>query len=197
MYLSSARAAGPVFQRDGPPTEMSIELTADAMNDQLTVISMVAPSPDWFSGVASLDLCNHNTGEWKDSITMDLKAYDAGTDGCFERCPEHQKHPHAPRNTSDVCWIYCFYATILGAQALIPGGATTPLTTGMPREQIEDAFATPFLPVGEGGCPAIAPPPLPDAAAASRKRRTNKPAWRERAAIAAELYRAVADEQQE
>ena len=80
MYLSSARAAGPVFQRDGPPTEMMIELKADAMNDQLTVISMVAPSPDWFSGVASLDLCNHNTGEWKDSITLDLKAYDAGTD---------------------------------------------------------------------------------------------------------------------
>jgi len=41
---------------------------------------MVAPSPDWFSGVASLDLCNHNTGEWKDSIKLDLKAYDAGTD---------------------------------------------------------------------------------------------------------------------
>ena len=80
MYLSSARAAGPVFQRDGPPTEMTIELTADFMNDQLTVISMVAPSPDWFSGVASLDLCNHNTGEWKDSIKLDLKAYDAGTD---------------------------------------------------------------------------------------------------------------------
>ena len=78
-YLSSARAAGPVFQRDGPPTEMMIELTADSMHDQLTVISMVAPSPDWFSGVASLDLCNHNTGEWKDSITLDLKASDAGT----------------------------------------------------------------------------------------------------------------------
>lgn len=79
MYLSSARAAGPVFQRD-ETTEMMIELTADAMHDQLTAISMVAPSPNWYSGVASVDLCDHDTGEWKTDITMDLKVYDAGTD---------------------------------------------------------------------------------------------------------------------
>uniref|UniRef100_A0A7S2E0Y0 Uncharacterized protein n=1 Tax=Haptolina brevifila TaxID=156173 RepID=A0A7S2E0Y0_9EUKA len=69
----------------------------------------------------------------------------------------HQKHQ--PRNTSDTCWIYCFYATILGAPALVPGGATIPLKTGMPRAQIEAAFNAPFSDESQGGCPAINVPP--------------------------------------
>jgi len=39
---------------------------------------MVAPSPDWFVGVAGLLLIED--GQWVESKTILLKVYDAGTD---------------------------------------------------------------------------------------------------------------------
>lgn len=44
----------------------------------LTMLSMIAPSPDWMIAVNSLEL--RDGGNWKTSITMDLFAYDAGTE---------------------------------------------------------------------------------------------------------------------
>ncbi|MDA7915733.1 spondin domain-containing protein [Verrucomicrobia bacterium] len=44
-----------------------------------TVITMIAPSPDWFAGVAGLSLLDEN-GNWQDSIVVSLDLYDAGTD---------------------------------------------------------------------------------------------------------------------
>lgn len=39
------------------------------------------PSPDWFVGIDSLDLCEG--GQWKQEVTLDLHPYDAGTDSGF------------------------------------------------------------------------------------------------------------------
>uniref|UniRef100_A0A8C4XD27 Spondin domain-containing protein n=1 Tax=Erpetoichthys calabaricus TaxID=27687 RepID=A0A8C4XD27_ERPCA len=39
------------------------------------------PSPDWFTGVDSLDLCDG--GHWKPRVTLELRPYDAGTDSGF------------------------------------------------------------------------------------------------------------------
>lgn len=39
------------------------------------------PSPDWFVGVDSLNLCEG--GQWKQEVTLDLQPYDAGTDSGF------------------------------------------------------------------------------------------------------------------
>ena len=44
----------------------------------VTLVSMVAPSPDWFLGVNSLSLLEE--GSWVDSVVIELFAYDAGTD---------------------------------------------------------------------------------------------------------------------
>ena len=44
----------------------------------LTLVSMIAPSPDWMIMVNSLDL--RENGQWKTSITVDLYPIDAGTD---------------------------------------------------------------------------------------------------------------------
>lgn len=44
----------------------------------VTLVSMVAPSPDWFVGVRALSLLD--AGQWVDGLTVDLYAYDAGTD---------------------------------------------------------------------------------------------------------------------
>ena len=40
---------------------------------------MIAPSPDWFIGVNSVNLLDTNSN-WKTSISLDLYAYDSGTD---------------------------------------------------------------------------------------------------------------------
>lgn len=46
----------------------------------VTLISMVAPSPDWIIGVNGLDLYDESLGDWNQQVTVDLKVYDAGTD---------------------------------------------------------------------------------------------------------------------
>ena len=45
----------------------------------VTLVSMVAPSPDWFVGVNSVDLRDEN-GEWRSRVNMGLRILDAGTD---------------------------------------------------------------------------------------------------------------------
>ena len=45
----------------------------------LSLITMIAPSPDWFVGVDSFDLCG-NAGRWKDNVMINLLPWDAGTD---------------------------------------------------------------------------------------------------------------------
>ena len=51
---------------------------ADPLRTQLTLVTMIAPSPDWFVGVGGLDL--RDTKNWRDTIVVDLFGYDAGTD---------------------------------------------------------------------------------------------------------------------
>lgn len=49
----------------------------------ITLVSMVAPSPDWFIAVNSLNLRSGNNSinnGWKASFTIDVFVYDAGTD---------------------------------------------------------------------------------------------------------------------
>ena len=44
----------------------------------VTLVSMLAPSPDWFVGVGGLRLLEQ--GAWVDTLVVDLFTYDAGTD---------------------------------------------------------------------------------------------------------------------
>jgi len=44
----------------------------------VTLVSMVAPSPDWFVGVSEMSLFEN--GDWADEIVVELQPYDAGTD---------------------------------------------------------------------------------------------------------------------
>ena len=48
------------------------------MYSMVSLITMIAPSPDWFVGVDSYDLCGMNG--WKETVTMDLLPWDAGTE---------------------------------------------------------------------------------------------------------------------
>lgn len=90
--------------------------------------------------------CSDNT------IYSAAEDYDAehGT-GCFKKCPTPALS--LPRNTSDPCWIQCFYETALGPEAGKPGGKTE----GMPLQTLLDAWNAPFESEDPhtGGCPHI------------------------------------------
>jgi hypothetical protein len=57
-------------------TSVTFETTSDY--PLVTLVSMIAPSPDWFVGVAGLSLCEDN--HWVSSKALSLLPYDAGTD---------------------------------------------------------------------------------------------------------------------
>ena len=59
-------------------TLMDVELNEDF--PLLTLVSMIAPSPDWFIAVNSLNLRNASNDGWLNTFTIDVFAYDAGTD---------------------------------------------------------------------------------------------------------------------
>jgi len=46
----------------------------------VTLVSMVAPSPDWFVGVRDLSLFDNTTGEFMQTVVVQLKVYDAGSE---------------------------------------------------------------------------------------------------------------------
>ncbi|XP_032516431.1 spondin-2 [Danaus plexippus] len=53
----------------------------DGNHSRVSVMTKMIPSPDWFIGVDSFDLCVD--GNWLDSITIEVDPLDAGTDNGF------------------------------------------------------------------------------------------------------------------
>lgn len=77
------------------PGIVSVSFEANAQFPLLSVTSMIAPSPDWFVGVADLDL--KPGGQWVDSVSVTLPPYDAGTDsGSSYTSPNAATVPPAP-----------------------------------------------------------------------------------------------------
>lgn len=66
----------------------------------------------------------------------------ADKDGCFQGCG-------GPRNTTDACWIGCFFDTILGHEARTSSSQSL---GGMEVEAIEKGWTGAFLSEEEGGC---------------------------------------------
>ena len=56
----------------------SFEITATQDADMVSLVTMLAPSSDWFVGLRNFDLFN---GVWMQSTTVDAGNYDAGTSG--------------------------------------------------------------------------------------------------------------------
>ncbi|KAM5193577.1 spondin-2 [Mantella aurantiaca] len=59
----------------------STELEAHSRHPYISFMVRIVPSPDWFVGVDSIKLCDGK--QWKQSVTLDLHPYDAGTDSGF------------------------------------------------------------------------------------------------------------------
>ncbi|XP_069060281.1 spondin-2 isoform X1 [Pleurodeles waltl] len=61
--------------------QTSAELEVHSRHSLVSFIVRIVPSPDWFVGVDSLNLCNGN--HWKEQMSLELYPYDAGTDSGF------------------------------------------------------------------------------------------------------------------
>ncbi|CAH0719864.1 unnamed protein product, partial [Brenthis ino] len=75
----------------------------DGDHSLISVISRIIPSPDWFVGVDSLDLCIDSS--WVEEITLELEPLDAGaasgltfTAPRWETVPPAPVTKHGPRN---------------------------------------------------------------------------------------------------
>ncbi len=60
------------------PGVVSLEFDIVSSHSMVSIVSMVAPSPDWFIAVSNINLIENN--EWVTGKTITVDIYDAGTD---------------------------------------------------------------------------------------------------------------------
>jgi hypothetical protein len=94
----AAGKAGVLFEtgpiRDAAKTE-SVTFMADSKFPMVSAVAMIAPSPDWFAGVANVDLMEN--GQWVATKTVDLAAYDSGgDDGTTYKAADKDNNPKKP-----------------------------------------------------------------------------------------------------
>ena len=77
---SAGRVAKVLLGLDLDPTPGSTSFTFDIDENHplVTLVTMIAPSPDWFVGVAGVNL--FEGGDWVSTATFMLTPWDAGTD---------------------------------------------------------------------------------------------------------------------
>lgn len=74
------------------PNSARVTFTATQKFPLLTLVSMIAPSPDWFVGVHDLPLFRNN--RWVQELVVELLPYDAGTDsGTSYASPDRDTRP--------------------------------------------------------------------------------------------------------
>jgi len=84
---------GPGISNVPGSAALEFEITRDY--PLVTLVSMVAPSPDWFVGVHDLSLLEG--GDWTSERTITLFPYDAGTDdGITYAAPDIDAQPASP-----------------------------------------------------------------------------------------------------
>jgi hypothetical protein len=66
---------------EGATSSPKEDLCVDRNHPFVSGISMIAPSPDWFSGVNKLPLFDKETKFWYQKIEVSVYAWDAGTEG--------------------------------------------------------------------------------------------------------------------
>lgn len=83
MFIYRFRALRNAKHLDEPNGRTAYPAVIQSANQKtivakVTLVSMIAPSPDWFVGVSGLSL--YENGEWVSEKVAELYLYDAGTD---------------------------------------------------------------------------------------------------------------------
>ena len=92
--IAAAMAAGQVLaklENDAPLKDhmqsLQAEVGVDGAHPQVSLVAMIAPSPDWFAGVRDVSLVEN--GQWVAEKTVTVFAWDAGTDvGTTYKAPD-------------------------------------------------------------------------------------------------------------
>ena len=77
------------------------EVTVDDTHPMVSLVAMIAPSPDWFAAVSDVNLMEN--GSWVASKTVDATAWDSGgDDGTTYLADDKDNNPKKPShpNTS-------------------------------------------------------------------------------------------------
>ena len=78
---------------------VSTEVTVDEVHPMASLVAMIAPSPDWFAGVADVNLMEN--GAWVASKTVDVSAWDSGgDDGTTFLSDDKDANPKKPTTLS-------------------------------------------------------------------------------------------------
>ena len=97
VVASGFAASGSVNGPDVPISPGMAEATVvvTTVHPLVTLVTMIAPSPDWFVGVHGLDL--RSGAGWVDRLVVPLSVYDAGTDsGSAYLSPDADTQPREP-----------------------------------------------------------------------------------------------------
>jgi hypothetical protein len=94
----AAGGTGMVFE-SGPLKDFNDSLVTtvkvDAAHPMVSLVAMVAPSPDWFTGASNIQLMEN--GQWVASKTIELNAWDSGgDDGATYKAPDKDNNPKKP-----------------------------------------------------------------------------------------------------
>ncbi|HKQ62999.1 MAG TPA: spondin domain-containing protein [Candidatus Polarisedimenticolaceae bacterium] len=77
------------------PGSLSLTFQAWRAFPRVTLVTMVAPSPDWFVGTSGLEL--YRWGRFRDNLVYPLYAHDAGSDdGATYQAADIESTPHLP-----------------------------------------------------------------------------------------------------
>jgi hypothetical protein len=91
----AARRAGQLIRGEPVktlPGKSTMQFTADDAHPMISIVTMVAPSPDWITGVSGLAL--KDKGKWVDRKVVTVYAWDAGTDsGATFLAPDRPTSP--------------------------------------------------------------------------------------------------------
>ena len=94
----AAGKAGSLFEtgpiRDASKTE-TVTVTVTTKFPMVSAVAMIAPSPDWFAGIADVNLMEN--GKWVASRTVEMFAHDSGgDDGTTYEAPDKDNNPKKP-----------------------------------------------------------------------------------------------------
>lgn len=85
--------SGPLKDFSGDSIVATVRV--DAKNPLVSFVAMIAPSPDWFTGLANVNLMQN--GMWVTSRTIELHAYDSGgDDGTTYKAADIDTSPKKP-----------------------------------------------------------------------------------------------------
>ncbi len=124
------------------PGSVSVTFDVTTSYPLVTVVSMVAPSPDWFVGVSGLNLMDG--GVWSQQVNVPLMVYDAGSDsGTSYTSPNDDTDPPenvtalttSPFDMNNILGTFTFdLLSVVGVES-VPGESD--------RYELSDAYPNP------------------------------------------------------